>query len=147
MRGSDMELYKRIRNRREELGMSQDELAKKMGYKSRSSINKIEMGENDIPQSKISAFAKALNVDEAWLMGYDTLNSFQEDPNIIKFDDEIDEIIDILTKDHYKVNYSPNDGSDAMTILDSKNNIVTCIRDFELVNIYESLKRSNTPVT
>ena len=90
MRGSDMELYKRIRNRREELGMSQDELAKKMGYKSRSSINKIEMGENDIPQSKISAFAKALNVDEAWLMGYDTLNSFQEDPNIIKFDDEID---------------------------------------------------------
>ena len=39
-----MELYKRIRKRREELGMSQEELAKKMGYKSRSSINKIEMG-------------------------------------------------------------------------------------------------------
>lgn len=51
-----MELYKRIRKRREELGMSQEELAKKMGYKSRSSINKIEMGENDIPQSKIATF-------------------------------------------------------------------------------------------
>ena len=36
------EVYKRIRQRREELGLSQDELAKKLGYKSRSSINKIE---------------------------------------------------------------------------------------------------------
>ena len=41
--------YERIRRRREELGLSQDELAKKLGYKSRSSINKIEKGENDIP--------------------------------------------------------------------------------------------------
>lgn len=66
-----MELYNRIKKRREELGLSQEELAKKMGYKSRSSINKIERGTNDIPQSKISAFAKALDVSEAWLMGYD----------------------------------------------------------------------------
>lgn len=56
-----MELYQRIRKRREELGLSQEELAQKMGYKSRSSINKIEMGENDIPQSKIVQFARALN--------------------------------------------------------------------------------------
>lgn len=66
-----MEIYKRIKIRREELGMSQEELAKKLGYKSRSSINKIETGENDIPQSKISSFAKALLVTEAWLMGFD----------------------------------------------------------------------------
>ena len=33
----------RIRNRREELGLSQDELGKRLGYKSRSSINKIEL--------------------------------------------------------------------------------------------------------
>ena len=58
-----MELYQRIRKRREELGLSQEELAQKMGYKSRSSINKIEMGENDIPQSKIVQFARALNAD------------------------------------------------------------------------------------
>ena len=41
-----MELYKRIKARREELGMSQEELATKLGYKSRSTINKIEMGKN-----------------------------------------------------------------------------------------------------
>lgn len=66
-----MELYKRIKQRREELGMSQEELAHKLGYKSRSSVNKIELGINDIPQSKISAFASALDVSEAWLLGYD----------------------------------------------------------------------------
>ena len=70
-----MELYKRIRQRREELGLTQDELAKRMGYKSRSSINKIEMGENDIPQSKIVQFAKALETTPGDLMGWDTEKS------------------------------------------------------------------------
>lgn len=41
-----LEIYKRIRARREELGTSQEELAKRMGYRSRSSINKIENGED-----------------------------------------------------------------------------------------------------
>ena len=66
-----LEIYKRIRARREELGISQEELAKRMGYKSRSSINKIEKGENDIPQSKIVAFAKALRTTPEALMGWE----------------------------------------------------------------------------
>ena len=65
-----LELFKRIRQRREELGMTQDELAQKLGYKSRSSINKIEKGENDIPQSKIVAFANALDIAPESLMGW-----------------------------------------------------------------------------
>lgn len=73
-----MELYRQIRKRREELGMSQEELAKKMGYKSRSSINKIEMGENDIPQSKIAAFANALNTTPAYLMGLENKKNINE---------------------------------------------------------------------
>lgn len=67
-----IELFKRIKNRREELNMSQEELAKKLGYKSRSSINKIEKGENDIPQSKIAAFAAALETTPEYLMGWET---------------------------------------------------------------------------
>lgn len=67
-----MDLFKRIKARREELNMSQEDLAKLMGYKSRSSINKIELGENDIPQSKIKAFADALRTTPAYLMGWDT---------------------------------------------------------------------------
>ena len=68
-----MTLYDRIKMRREELGMSQDELAKKLGYKSRSTIAKIESGENDITQSKIVAFAKALGVKPGYLMGWDEI--------------------------------------------------------------------------
>lgn len=64
-------LYDRIKNRREELNMSQEELANKLGYKSRSSINKIEKGENDIPQSKIVAFASALQTTAGNLMGWE----------------------------------------------------------------------------
>ena len=71
-----LELFKRIKSRREELGMSQDELAKKIGYRSRSSVNKIEKGENDIPQSKIVAFAAALNTTPEYLMGWDSEESF-----------------------------------------------------------------------
>ena len=65
------DIYKRIRARREELGLSQEELALRMGYKSKSSINKIEMGINDIPQSKVLAFARALDTTTAYLMGCD----------------------------------------------------------------------------
>ena len=66
-----MELYTRIKARREKLGMSQEELATKLGYKSRSTINKIEMGKNDITQSKIIAFANALQTTPSYLMGLD----------------------------------------------------------------------------
>lgn len=49
-----------IRQRRLELGMTQEELAHKLGYKSKSTINKIEIGVNGISQSKIKDFAAAL---------------------------------------------------------------------------------------
>ena len=48
-----MTIGQRVKIRREELGMSQEELAKKIGYKSKSSINKIELGFRVLTQSKI----------------------------------------------------------------------------------------------
>lgn len=66
-----MTLGDRIRLRREELRMSQEELATRLGYKSRSTIAKIESGENDLTQSKIVAFAEALNTTVRWLLDYD----------------------------------------------------------------------------
>lgn len=66
-----MTLGDRIRLRREELRMSQEELATRLGYKSRSTIAKIESGENDLTQSKIVAFAKALSTTARWLLDYD----------------------------------------------------------------------------
>ncbi|MGI6280158.1 MAG: helix-turn-helix domain-containing protein [Acutalibacteraceae bacterium] len=65
-----MELGNRVKARREELGLSQEELARKLGYKSRSSINKIELGVNDVSQSKIKYLADALQTTPAYLMGW-----------------------------------------------------------------------------
>lgn len=73
-----MELYYRIKKRREELNMTQEELATKVGYKSRSSINKIELGKTDIAQSKIKAFADALNTTTSYLMGWDEIKKDYE---------------------------------------------------------------------
>ena len=55
---------------RKSLGLTQEELAKRMGYKSKSTINKIELGINDIPQSKIVQFADVLGTTPAQLMGW-----------------------------------------------------------------------------
>ena len=66
-----MTLGDRIRSRREELRMSQEELATRLGYKSRSTIAKIESSKNDLTQSKIVAFAEALSTTARWLLDYD----------------------------------------------------------------------------
>ena len=58
--------------------MSQEELAKKMGYVARSSITRIEKGQNDIPRSKIVEFAKALETTPEYLMGLKKENNFAD---------------------------------------------------------------------
>lgn len=50
-----------IKKRRYELRMSQQELADAMGYKTRSTIAKIESGENDVSQKKLQKFAAVLD--------------------------------------------------------------------------------------
>ena len=52
----------KIRNARIILGMTQASLAELCGYTSRSSINKIELGLVDVPQSKLILIAKALGI-------------------------------------------------------------------------------------
>ena len=59
----------RINARRKELGMTQEELSKKLGYKNKSTISQIENGVNDIMQSKVASFAEALNTTVAYLVG------------------------------------------------------------------------------
>jgi transcriptional regulator with XRE-family HTH domain len=65
-----MNIGERIKDKRTELNMSQDELAKKVGYKSRSSIQKIEAS-RDLPLNKVTKMANALGCTEAYLMGWE----------------------------------------------------------------------------
>ena len=65
------DLSTRVRLRREQLGLSQEELARRMDYRSRSSITKLEKGINDLPQSKVEELARALEPPPAALLGLD----------------------------------------------------------------------------
>ena len=68
-------LGERIRTRRMQLGLTQEQLALKTGYTARSSINKIEKSSRGLSQDKVTIFAKALNTSEAYLLG------LVDDPN------------------------------------------------------------------
>ena len=64
-------LFKNIRDRRLQLGMSQAELAKKVGYSDRSAIAHIEAGKKNLTHSRIISFAEALDTTPERLMGWD----------------------------------------------------------------------------
>lgn len=65
-----MTIGDRIRRRREELNLTQDELAKKLGYKSRSSVNKVETS-RELSNKKVRQYAEALECSSAYLMGWE----------------------------------------------------------------------------
>ena len=73
-----LQLYTNIKNRRKELGLTQTELAEKLGYADKSMIAKIEAGTVDINQSKIIAFAEALNMEPSDLYGWSKEPAYQE---------------------------------------------------------------------
>ena len=64
------ELGSLIKRKREELGLSQEEPARILGYKHKSSINKIELGLADVPRTKVPAFAKALGMTPVEFSGW-----------------------------------------------------------------------------
>lgn len=97
------EIGKRIRDRRKALGITQEELAQKLGYKNKSTIAKIENGTNDIVQSKVVEFAKALDTTVAALMGWE--EDDKEEPTPVYYlDDEAREMAEWMFKNpDYKV--------------------------------------------
>lgn len=96
------DIGKRIKNRRKELGITQEELAQKLGYKNKSTIAKIENGTNDIVQSKVVEFAKALDTTVAALMGWDDTEPEQEQHYYL--DDDAREMAEFMfTNPDYKV--------------------------------------------
>lgn len=60
----------RIKLRREALGLTQAELAEKMGFKGKSSISKIEASENKVTLKTVKKAALALGCRPAYLMGW-----------------------------------------------------------------------------
>lgn len=76
-------LSEKIRSRRKELKMSQEELASLVGYTDRSIISRIEKGLVDLTESKIMAIAKALEITPEILVGWEDTMSIVEKKDLI----------------------------------------------------------------
>ena len=94
-----MQIGNIIKKRRVQLGLSQTELANKLGFKSKDSISRIELGVQSLPQNKILEMAKALDVSPEYLMGWRNTLESSSDSNVIvnnKSHDILDTTMDPL---------------------------------------------------
>lgn len=66
-----MTIGDRVKLLREKKGMTQGELAARLGYRSKSSVTHIERG-RDIPRSMVVKLADVLDTTPAFLMGWDS---------------------------------------------------------------------------
>ena len=64
-------LYQNIKIRRKELGLTQTDLANKLGYGDKSMISHIEAGRIDLPHSKIMDIARVLDIEPGDLLGWE----------------------------------------------------------------------------
>ena len=93
-----MTIGDRIKQRRLELNMTQEELAKKAGYKSRSSIQKIESS-RDLPIDKIEISAKSLDISPSYLMGWSNdVDFIIDEPGTGKSQLLIEYVLHIISK-------------------------------------------------
>lgn len=73
-----MTIGQRIKKLREERGMTQEELAKVLGYSHKTSISKIESDERNLTQPKIKAIAEIFDVSPSALLGIGEENKSPE---------------------------------------------------------------------
>ena len=71
-------LGQRLKSAREQAGLSQEELARRLGYKSKSSISKIERGVQKMTLSAIKGFAQELGLKSSALVEWQALE-FKDD--------------------------------------------------------------------
>lgn len=83
-----MTLGEKVKLKREELNLSQEELAEKMNYKSKTSIHKIEVGITDLPLSKVKELAAVLKTTPAYLMGWEEKKEEKENNIFSQLTDE-----------------------------------------------------------
>ena len=65
-----MTVGERIRQRRIELGLTQEELAKRLGNKTRASVCRVEKDKEDMTTERIRKYAEALECEPGDLVGW-----------------------------------------------------------------------------
>ena len=125
-----MNIGDRIKNRRIELGLTQSELARKMGYTSRTSICTIEKNKENLTTSRVIKLAEALNTTPSYLMGW------VDDPNLSKeeiFEKERSERLsayaNALTAQAHKANHENSPPPESLRIAMAYDNAPQHIKD------------------
>ena len=90
-----MNIGDRVKLLREQKGMTQEELANQLGYKSKSSVTHIERG-RDIPRSMVVKLADILDTTPAYLMGWE--DEPEKSDNISELMEKYDNIKPIKLK-------------------------------------------------
>lgn len=104
----------------------------------RNDLSQYVSGKVEPGQKKLTILGLALNVNEAWLMGFNVpmeRNDY-EGQTLITFDAKSDAAQDLLIESGYLISISDND---IITVTTSGHDIVCSLHEYELVNIYESL--------
>ena len=99
-----MTVADRIRERREELGLTQIELAERMGYKTKSSVSKIESAQDKVTLKTVERAATALQCDKAYLMGW--YEAIEKKLTGKTPEEGEQELADRMRKDHIFWNYA-----------------------------------------
>lgn len=73
----------RIRQRRLELGLTQLELAKRLGFSTKAAVSKVECQGDNVTLKNVEKFALALHCAPAYLMGWND-EKYDNDPTYHK---------------------------------------------------------------
>ena len=90
-----MTIGERVKFRRKQLGLTQEELAKRLGNTSRASICTVEKDREDLTTTRIAKLAQALDTSPSFLMGW------VEDPNPHYNPRELDNMYTDIEDDEY----------------------------------------------
>lgn len=93
----------RVKARRKELGLSQLQLALRIGYKDKSTVAKIESGDRDLPRSKIVEIAEALSVTPQYLLGWEEEPDKKTASSEAARKQEFIELFDLLSPEEKKL--------------------------------------------
>ena len=139
---SKVEIKDRIKEAIEIREITQSELAEKAKI-DKGQLSSYISGKYKPRQNNIDALSLALNVNEAWLMGFDVpMERDYEDQKIITHDAIWDEAEELLHQAGY--NIIDSDENDIVTITNSNHEIICSLHVYELIGIYENLMKKGS---
>ena len=122
-----MTIGQRIKQRRKELGLTQTELAHRLGNKSKVSVCTVENDKEDLTTDRIRKYAKALDCEPAYLMGW-TATPYQKQLNLFDLTGDsnaAEQVRDKLFKHRFKLEHE----SKPIEITNEEYIIIECYRN------------------